>query len=342
MAKASKKSAKKSSAEYDIDDNDGETHEGFKVDQDDNLTLITTGYRVRAQEEGHVAELPGSPSDFEDLKAKWQKAISKIKEAHYVLGAGKNGIFSELFASTTDRLALRDNTYAFSRGLGLVGFAEKYPQYKFPVNEESLQEIVEDFNRKEWAMFTNEQVGPTLEDVIRVAVAKKHRVIVAAVGGHGFIYPEMLKGIEKDADVIKRLRFCGPKIDMFVPSGLLGCVMPMEKEALDVCVPGAPAHGTRRLAALLQAVSPASKSGISDPLADCDAIEKAYKDKTLVEFDSRTNVNTKKSLSDEDLLPLVQQAVEVVGRRADRITKILKGNGVRIRASRVEEVLANL
>ena len=326
-----------------------------------NITLITTGYRTRVRDEGrpYAAFAEGwLPKSQQALHEEWDKRIGKIKEADWVIGSGEYGIFSKQFGEQCLQLADADNTYAISTGLGLVNLSGMYPQYDLGAMEADIRnfpgldkKLISD---KTWWMFVCGLGGHSIFDTVMSAIDRGHRVIIAATGLNFFslkLDTVRLAELPQDrlAVVRQHLRIVGPELDPVIHPKLLPCVMPYDRPGLDRCVPGSRANGVRRAAYLLQHVSPTPKDGRSSPREDAERMSAAFRDEgfTPLEYRAPTQASSDSpkhaQISDEEVTRLVRDTyIDLTGRDAYRIARIMREDGYWVRQEKIEEVLATL
>lgn len=322
-----------------------------------NVTLITNGYRSRLREDGSrkIAKLR-SNSKFttqDELEKAWEKSISSIEDEDFVMGAGEPGIFSGRFATHITQIAQLENVWCPSTGLGLVCLGARYPQYDLGDADADIKLMLPKgaASDKEWWKFVCGLSGNSITSVMVHAIKHGHRVIMAIPGIQYFQYrPDLAnlvaalteKGEGKLLAAREHIRFVGPDLEAVVPAKLLPCVMPYDKAALDRLVPGVRSHGTRRIARLLQEVSPTPKDGRSNPIQDFEAMEAAFKDtrrEPIVYETGAQDKATKKILNDDEASELVARYAAEAGNIPLRIVRMMREEGYSINSDRVTALL---
>lgn len=330
-----------------------------------NLTLITSGFRSRVRgdtpNERAALDIHGRGSGGEDaplvtdqhsLHKLWEERLSNVDEESYAYGAGEPGIFSAAFAQQVEQLADLDNTWMLSTGLGMVCASSRYPQYDLREHETDITTVLPKgaINAREWWAFLCRLNGKSASEVILSAISSGHRVVVALPALQlsilrddlSMLVDEVATGVPLKS-VYEHVRFIGADLDAIVLPKLIPCVMPYNREALDRLVPGARSHATRRMAALLEHVSPVTKTGRSNPRTDFDKLVSAFNDMNAqpIMFETNAQEAARKTVrvSDDELRDRVRKCLAVTGPEPARVARMIKADGISLTTERVSEMI---
>jgi hypothetical protein len=318
------------------------------------ITFITNGYRVRTREDGNrpVAILNGAKfTTQEELQKAWEKQVTGIDEEDFVLGAGEPGIFSGRFGKQMEQITQVDHVWCPSTGLGMVCLGAKYPQYDLGDYDSNIKRALDPglISERDWWKFVCGLSGNSITSVVQSAVKHSHRIIMALPPLQYAVFRDDLKDMirEVGAEAVRdHIRLVGPELESVVLPKLLPCVMPYDREALDRLVPGARAHGTRRLARLLVDVCPPQEDGASNPVEDYRRMVAAYADKKREPIHYDTGAEEKasklKRLDDTEMRDKVEEYAEVCGPIAVRVVRMMREDGYSINTDVAESVLAEL
>lgn len=323
----------------------------------ENLTLVTNGYRNRVLEDnnGNIISIDDRYDDYDSLKEDWEAKFRGVAKERLSPAAGDNGVYSGRFLGMVNVLTDPKNIYCPNPFLGMVCLGRKYPIYN--AGEEgdikSLfpKGVIGVAQDRDWWRFVCDLSGNSMTSVALRAIKNGHRIVFALSGIEYFVYKddlmELLSAIMKGGDEAfteakKHIRFVGPDLDTTIPARLLPCAMPYNKEALNRLVPGTKSHGLRRIAILLNIVSPIPEDGKTDPSEDSKALEKAFNDddfEPIVYNTGTTNTAKSASINDDELEELIDKYSSQVGNSPIRITRMMKADGISIRAKRVARLM---
>ena len=345
-----------------------DTPKSNKAHAPENLTIITTGFRSRVRgdtpNERAALDIHGRGSSGEDaplvtnqhsLHELWEERLSNVDEESYAFGAGEPGIFSSAFAQQVEQLADPDNTWMLSTGLGMVCASSRYPQYDLREHETDITTVLPKgaINVREWWAFLCRLNGKSASEVILSAIQSGRRVVVAVPALQlsilrndlSTLVDEVATGVPLKS-VYEHVRFIGAELDAVVLPKLIPCVMPYNREALDRLVPGARSHATRRMAALLEHVSPTTKTGRSNPRTDFDKLVAAFNDADAqpIVFETNAQEAARKtvSVSDDELRDRVRKCLKVTGPEPARVARMIKDDGVALTTERVSVMIEEI
>lgn len=315
------------------------------------ITLITTGFRGRLQnDEKPIVTLDNAKfGNTAELAAIWAKRITAVKVADYVPGSGEGGLFSERFAKQVVQITDLEHVWCPTNGLGLVCLDAEYPNYSLGDGEDSMTKILPEIDEAKWWDHVTETSGNSFTEVIKEAITAGHRVLVAIPGTYMHAYRNDLTKLLDEVELPllqKHLRFLGPQLEHTLPTKLLPCLMPYDKEALDLLVPGSKSHSTKRLAFLYLKLF-GSKKTTSSPLNDYKTMEAAFTDgHEEAPFTYETpsakasSRRTLTKLTDEEAAKKVAHYAKTAGEIPARIMRMMREDGFSITTTRVEELLA--